>query len=83
VNHRADEVHTDLIGESSTKNVSPELLAFFQRPRIAPLIDRNDELGDCAQDLEELGFCGFHMYLNSLASFYSGSRTEGEGLWLA
>jgi hypothetical protein len=24
------------------------------------LIDRNDELGDGAQDLEELGFCGFH-----------------------
>jgi hypothetical protein len=60
VNHRADEVHTDLIGDTSAHNVRPELLAFLQRPRIGALINRNDELGDGAQDLEELGFCGFH-----------------------
>jgi hypothetical protein len=29
------------------------------------LIDRNDELGDGAQDLEELGFCGFHSLTTS------------------
>jgi hypothetical protein len=76
-------VQTDLLGGSSAKDVSPELLAFLQRPGIGALIDRDDELGNGAQDLEELGFCGFYMYLNSLAGFYSGSRTEGEGLWLA
>jgi hypothetical protein len=43
-----------------TKDVSPELQAFFERPRIGALVDRDDELGDGAQDLEELGFCGFH-----------------------
>jgi hypothetical protein len=41
-------VHTDLLGGSSTKDVSPELLAFLQRPRIGALIDRDDELGDGA-----------------------------------
>jgi hypothetical protein len=60
VDHRAEEVHTDLLGGTGTEDVSPELLAFFQRPRIGTLIDRDDELGDGAQDLEELGFCGFH-----------------------
>jgi hypothetical protein len=61
VHHRANEVHTDLIGDTSAQNVSPELLAFLQRPRIGALIDRDDELGDSSQDLEELGFCGFHI----------------------
>jgi hypothetical protein len=42
------------------EDVSPELLAFLERPRIGALIDRNDELGDGAQDLEKLGFSGFH-----------------------
>ena len=32
VHHRADEVNTDLIGGSSAGDVSPELLAFLQRP---------------------------------------------------
>ena len=60
VYHRADEVHADLISKSSAKDVSPELLAFLQRPRLGALINRNDELGDGAQDLEGLGFSGFH-----------------------
>ena len=60
VDHRAEEVHTDLLGGTGTEDVSPELLAFFQRPRIGALINRNDELGDGAQNLEELGFSGFH-----------------------
>ena len=60
VNHRADEVHTNLLGGSGAEDVSTELLAFLQRPRIGALVDRDDELGDGAQDLEELGFCGFH-----------------------
>jgi hypothetical protein len=58
--HRADAIHPDLLGGSGTEENSPELLAFLQRPRISALIDRDDELGDGAQDLEELGFCGFH-----------------------
>lgn len=58
--HRADEVHTGPLSGSSTKNVSPELLAFLQRPRIGALIDRDDERGDGTQDLEELGFGCFH-----------------------
>ncbi len=32
-----------------TKDVSPELQAFFERPRIGALVDRDDELGDGAQ----------------------------------
>ena len=53
-------MHTDLIGSTGAEDVNPELLAFLQRPRIGALIDRDDELGNGAQDLEELGFCGFH-----------------------
>jgi len=60
VNHRADEVHADLLGGTGPEDVRPELLAFFQRPRIGALIDRDEELGDGAQDLEEFGFSGFH-----------------------
>jgi hypothetical protein len=62
VDHRADEVHTDLFSGTGTEDVSPELLAFLQRPRVGALVDRDDELGDGTQDLEELGFCGFHDY---------------------
>ena len=65
VYHRADEVHADLIGDTSAQNVCPELLTFLDRPRMGALIDRNDELGDGAQDLEELGFCGFHSLTTS------------------
>ena len=60
VDHRAEEVHTDLLGGTGTEDVSPELLAFLQRPRIGTLVDRDDELGDGAQNLEEFGFSGFH-----------------------
>ena len=41
MNHRADEVHTDLLGGPGAEDVSPELLAFLQRPRIGALIDRD------------------------------------------
>jgi hypothetical protein len=60
VHQRADEVHTDLISRSNAKDVSLELLAFLERPRIGALINRDDELGDGTQDLEGLGLCGFH-----------------------
>jgi hypothetical protein len=53
-------VHADLLGGTGAKEVSPELLAFFDRSRVGALVDRDDELGNGAQDLEELGFCGFH-----------------------
>jgi hypothetical protein len=43
-----------------TKDVSPEMQAFFERPQIDALINRDEELGDGAQDLKELGFGGFH-----------------------
>jgi len=62
VHHRADEMHADCLGGTGAKDVSPEQLAFLERPRIGALIDRDDELGNGAQDLEELGFCGFHGY---------------------
>ena len=65
MDHRADKVHTDLISISNAKDVSPELLAFLLRPGSGALLDRDDELGDGAQDLEELGFCGFHTFLFS------------------
>jgi len=54
-------VHTDLISRSNGKDVSPELLAFLERPRIGALINRDDELGDGAQDLEEFGFSSFYL----------------------
>ena len=60
VYHRTDEVHADLIGGTNTKDVSPELLTFLDGPRRSALVNRDDELGDGAQDLEELGFCGFY-----------------------
>jgi hypothetical protein len=41
-------VHTDFFGGSGAKDVSPELLAFLQRPRIGALINRDDELEDSA-----------------------------------
>ena len=63
VHHRADEMHADCLGGTGAKDVSPELLAFLQCPRIGALINRDDELGDGTQDLEELGFCGFHFLL--------------------
>ena len=53
-------MQSDLLGGSGAEDVSPELLAFLQRPGIGALIDRDDELGNGAQDLEELCFCGFH-----------------------
>ncbi len=68
MDHRADEVHADLLSGTGAEDVSPELLAFLQRPRIGALIDRDDELGDSAQDLEKLGFCGFHLSKDSLKS---------------
>ena len=61
VHHRANEMHADCLGGTSAEDVSPDLLAFLQRPRIGALVDRDDELGDGAQDLEELGFCVFHI----------------------
>jgi hypothetical protein len=65
VNHRADEVHTDLLSGTGVEDVSPELLAFLQRPRIGALINGDDELGDGTQDLQGLGFCGFHEQNNA------------------
>jgi hypothetical protein len=53
-------VHKTLLAGNRTEDVRPELLAFLLGPRIGALIDRDDEQGDGAQDLEELGFCGFH-----------------------
>jgi hypothetical protein len=59
VDHRADEIHDDLLGGTSAKDVRPELLAFLLRPGIGALVNRDDELGDGAKVLEEFGFCGF------------------------
>jgi hypothetical protein len=53
-------VDTDVVGETCAKDVSPELFTFFTCPGISALVDRDDELGDVSQDLEELGFGGFH-----------------------
>jgi hypothetical protein len=54
-------MHTDLLSGTGAEDVIPELLAFLERPWIGALVDRDDELGDSAQDLVELGFCGFHL----------------------
>lgn len=57
--HRGGQAH--LLSGTSAKDLSSELLAaFLERPRSGALVDREDELGDGAQDLEELGFGGFH-----------------------
>ena len=63
MNHRTDEVNTDFIARSSALNVIPQLLAFLLRPGIGALVDGDDELRDGAQELEELGFSGFHFSL--------------------
>ena len=60
VHHRADEMHSDIFGGTGAEDVSPELLAFLDGPRVGTLIYWDDELGDSALDLEELGCCGFH-----------------------
>jgi hypothetical protein len=56
-------VHTDLIGSAGAKDMSQELLAFLQRPRISALIDWDEELRDWTQKVKELGFVGFHSQL--------------------
>jgi hypothetical protein len=58
--HRTDEVNADVLLRSNAQDVIPQLLAFLLCPAIGALINRDDELGDRAQGLEELGFCGFH-----------------------
>jgi hypothetical protein len=63
--HRADEVHTDLLGGTGVENVSPELVALLLCPGVGALIDRDNELRNVSQDLEELGFCRFHAPLSS------------------
>ncbi len=60
MNHRTDEVNTDFIARSCAEHFILQLLALLPRPRIGALIDRDDELRDGSQDLEELGFVGFH-----------------------
>jgi hypothetical protein len=53
-------MHADLLAGTRKEDVSPELLTFLERPRSGALIHRDDELRDSAQDLQELGFCGFY-----------------------
>jgi hypothetical protein len=60
-------VHADLLSGTGAEDVRPELLALLQHPRSGALVDRNDELGDSAKDLEELGFCGFHSFEGRLS----------------
>ena len=61
VHHSINEVHTDFFGGSGAKAVSPELLAWLRRPLSGALVNRDDELGDGAQDLEELGSWSFNV----------------------
>jgi hypothetical protein len=60
VNHQTNEVNADFIGRSSAEDVIPQLLALLQGPGIGVLVDRDDELRDGTQNLEELCFGGFH-----------------------
>lgn len=60
MHHRADEMHADGVGVAGAEGVGPELGAFLLRPGIGALVDRDDELGDRAQDLEGFGFFAFH-----------------------
>lgn len=53
--------HADFLGGTGEEDFSPELLAWLRRPLSGALVNRDDELGDGAQDLEELGPCGFHV----------------------
>jgi hypothetical protein len=41
---------------------SPEMLALLLHPGEGALIDRDDELRDISQNLEELGIGGFHAF---------------------
>jgi hypothetical protein len=60
VHNRIDDVNTDFIARFSTEDVIPQLLAFLLRPGRGALVHREDEWRDGAQDLEGLGFGGFH-----------------------
>lgn len=61
-------MNADLLRCTRAKDVSPELLAFLLRPGIGALVDGDDELGDSTQDLEGLGFGGFHAASGPLPS---------------
>ena len=60
-------MNTDCIAGSSVEDVIPPLFAFLLHPGIGALIDRDDELRDFFQDLEELGFAGFHCGIRELS----------------
>ena len=67
----------DGVGGSGTKDVCPELLALLLRPGIGALVDRDDELRDVSQDLEELGFRGFHRKISKeIAAHASGQELD-------
>ena len=50
----------DLVAGPATHDVIPELAAFLLGPRIGALVDWDDELRRLLQEIEELGFGGFH-----------------------
>jgi hypothetical protein len=54
--------HADFLGGTGEEDFSTELLAWLRRPLSGALVDRNDELGDSAQDLEDFGFSCFHVF---------------------
>ena len=42
------------------QDVVPQLTALLLGPRVGALVDRNDELRRLLQELQQLGFGGFH-----------------------
>jgi len=53
--------YTDFQGASCAEDVSRELLAFLDRPRVFAPENRDDESDDGSKVLKEFGFFGFHV----------------------
>ena len=55
-----------VIVSAGPQNVVPQLSALALRPAVGPLINRDHELWRLLQELQHLGFCGFHLSSLSL-----------------
>ena len=63
VDDGADEVHGDGVVAAGAYDVVPQLPAFLLGPRVGALVDGDDELGHLLEEVEQLGFGGFHRSL--------------------
>ena len=66
VDDGADEVGRHGVVAPGAQQVSPQLPAFVGQPRVVALVDRDDELRRLLQELQQVGFGGFHAGAPSL-----------------